>query len=328
MLQVLALYPDKPPRGGRAMGTCMNRAPATSEMKYSVLTVDGGICDRRYRHHESASPARTKSPQEETQMNRRQAESAAFDPFAIATGHNGGPPLDDEPANDNQTPFDALKTELDDLFDEAKNFCDGEPIDSDEMATAITELHDRIHECGTRAEALRVAEKKPLDDKVAAIQAKFHPLIGNTKAGKGKVVLGKDACQSLLTPWRKKVADEKAAEAAKKAAEAAAATKAAEDAIRSSSGNLSAREEAEELLADAKKLERGAKRADKAATTGLGLRSVWNVNIADDAKALDWAFEHAPGEFMAMALSLAEEQVRKGVRSIEGFSIVEDKVAR
>ncbi|TCR07239.1 hypothetical protein [Neorhizobium sp. JUb45] len=231
-------------------------------------------------------------------------------------------------AGHNQDPFEALKRELDDLYDEAKNFCDGEPIGSEDMAEAITELHDRIHECGTRAEALRVAEKKPLDEKVAAIQAKFHPLIGNTKTGKGKVVLGKDACQSLLTPWRKRVADDKAAEAAAKAAEAAAATKAAEEAIRSSSGNLGAREYAEELLADAKKMERGAKRADKAATTGTGLRTVWNVNISDETKALDWAFEHAPGEFMAMALSLAEEQVRKGVRSIEGFSIVEDKVAR
>lgn len=232
------------------------------------------------------------------------------------------------PNTHNQDPFEVIKQELDDLYDEAKNFCDGEPIGSEEMAAAITELHDRIHECGTRAEALRVAEKKPLDEKVAAIQAKYHPLIGNTKAGKGKVVLGKDACQSLLTPWRKKVADEKAAEAAKQAAEAAAALAEAQAAIRSSSGNLAAREEAEELLADAKKLERGAKRADRAATTGLGLRSVWNVNIADEEKALDWAFTHAPGEFMAMALSLAEEQVRGGVRQLPGFSIVEDKVAR
>lgn len=232
------------------------------------------------------------------------------------------------PKTHNQDPFDTLKQELDDLFDEAKNFCDGEPIGSEEMAAAITELHDRIHDCGSRAEKLRVAEKKPLDDQIAAIQAKYHPLIGNTKAGKGKVVLGKDACQSLLTPWRKKVADDKAAEAAAKAAEAAAATKAAEEAIRSSSGNLGAREYAEELLADAKKLERGAKRADKAATTGTGLRTVYKVDFADQEKALDWAFGYAPGEFIAMALSLAEEQVRRGVRQLPGFSIVEDKVAR
>lgn len=249
----------------------------------------------------------------------RSAAVSDFDPTDIAGS---------VPKTHNQDPFDVLKQELDDLYDEAKNFCDGEPIGSEEMAAAITELHDRIHECGTRAEALRVAEKKPLDDKVAAIQAKFHPLIGNTKAGKGKVVLGKDACQSLLTPWRKKVADDKAAIAAKQAAEAAAAKEAAEAAIRSSSGNLGAREYAEELLADAKKLERGAKRADKAATNGTGLRSVWNVNIADEEKALEWAYLLAPGEFMALALSLAEEKVRGGVRSIEGFSIVEDKVAR
>ncbi|MEB2845903.1 hypothetical protein [Endobacterium cereale] len=257
-------------------------------------------------------------------MTRRQAEPA-FEPFAIATGHNGGPQLDDEPANDNQPAYIAIFTEIDDLYDEAKNWADGEAISSQEMHDQIEKLHTGLHEAGKRADDLRVEEKKPLDDQVKAIQDRYNPYI---QPKKGKVDRAKGSLGELLAPWRKKVADKKAAEAAAKAAEAAAATKAAEEAIRSSSGNLGAREYAEELLADAKKLERGAKRADKAATTGLGLRSVWNVNIADEAKALDWAFEHAPGEFMAMALSLAEEQVRKGVRSIEGFSIVEEKVAR
>lgn len=255
----------------------------------------------------------------------RPAEVPAFDPFAIATGHNGGPPLDDEPANDNVPAHVAVFAEIDDLYGEAKNWADGEAISSQEMHDQIEKLHTGLHEAGKRADDLRVEEKKPLDDQVKAIQDRYNPYI---QPKKGKVERAKASLGELLAPWRKKVADDKAAEAAAKAAEAAAATKAAEEAIRSSSGNLGAREYAEELLADAKKLERGAKRADKAATTGLGLRSVWNVNISDETKALDWAFEHAPGEFMAMALSLAEEQVRKGVRSIEGFSIVEKKVAR
>ncbi|WP_312405265.1 hypothetical protein [Rhizobium sp.] len=246
----------------------------------------------------------------------RSAAAPDFNPTDIA-----GP----VPKTHNQPPYIAIFTEIDDLYDEAKNWADGEAISSQEMHDQIERLYDGLHEAGKRADALRVEEKKPLDDQVAAVQSRYNPYI---QPKRGKVDLAKSTLGALLAPWRKKVADEKAAEAAAKAAEAAAAKEAAEAAIRSSSGNLGAREYAEELLADAKKLERGAKLADKAATTGTGLRSVWNVNITDEEKALEWAYLLAPGEFMALALSLAEEKVRGGVRSIEGFSIVEDKVAR
>lgn len=241
-----------------------------------------------------------------------------FDPTAIAS----------IPKTHNQSPFDALVEELNDLYEEAKNFCDGQPIDSDAMADAITELHDRIHECGKRAEELRVAEKKPLDDKIAEIQTKFHPLIGNTKAGKGKVVLGKDACQSLLTPWRnaKRLAAE--AEAARIAAEAETARQAANAAMQSSSGNLAAREEAEAALADAKRLEKQAGRATKAATTGTGLRTVWVADIVDEEAALEWCWARAKDEFLAVVQRNADECVRGGLRAVPGFVVREEKVAR
>jgi hypothetical protein len=54
---------------------------------------------------------------------------------------------------------------------------------------------------------------------------------------------------------------------------------------------------------------------------------VWSAEIADEEKALDWAFGHAPGEFMALALSLANEQVRAGARKLPGFRVVEEKRA-
>lgn len=246
-----------------------------------------------------------------------------FNPMAVV---NPGPGHNNPPAE--PTPFDLLKQEIEDLYSTAKDFCDGEPIDSEAMATVITELHDRIHECGKRAEALRVDEKKPLDDQIAAIQTKFHPLIGNTKAGKGKVILAKDACQTLLTPWRQKVAAEKAAEAKRIADEAAAAKAAADAAIQASSGNLAAREEAELLLADAKKLEKTAARTWKAATVGTGLVTRWVAVLVDPEKALDWAYGRAADEFLAVAQANADACVRGGLRAVPGFRVVEEKVAR
>lgn len=245
-----------------------------------------------------------------------------FNPMAVA---NPGPGHNNPPAE--PTPFDLLKQEIEDLYDTAKDFCDGEPIDSEAMASVITELHDRIHECGKRAEALRVDEKKPLDDQIAEIQAKFHPLIGNTKAGKGKVILAKEACQSLLTPWRQKVAAEKAAEARRQQEEAEAARQLAAKAMQASAGNLAEREAAEELLADAKALEKTARRSEKAATTGLGLRTVWEAVLVDEEAAMDWLWARAKDEVLAVAQRNADELVRSGVRQVPGFRVEERKVA-
>jgi hypothetical protein len=238
-----------------------------------------------------------------------------FDPTAIAgLGHNQPAP----------TPFDAIKQEIEDLFDEAKNFADGEPIASQEMHDAIEKLREQIHEAGKRADALRVEEKKPLDDKIKAIQDAYNPLI---QPKRGRVDLAKSTLDTLLTPWRTKVAAEKAAAAAAAAAEAEAARVAAQEAIRASSGNLAAREEAEQALADAKALEKTARRWDRAATTGTGLRTVWDVTLVDEELAMDWLWARAKAEVLAVAVRNAEEAVRSGARSVPGFTVVERKVA-
>ena len=245
-----------------------------------------------------------------------------FDPMAVAaSGHNGGPPLDDEPAT---SPFDAIKQEIEDLFDEAKHWADGEAVADQATHDQIEKLRDGIHEAGKRADALRVEEKKPLDDQVKAIQDRFNPLI---QPKRGKVDMAKSVLDSLLTPWRTKVAAEKAEEAAKAAAEAEAARLAAQEAIRASSGNLAEREAAEELLADAKQLEKTAKRADKAATVGTGLRTVWSAKLVDEDAAMEWCWARAKDEILAVAQRNADEQVRAGVRQIPGFVVSDSKVA-
>lgn len=233
---------------------------------------------------------------------------------------NGAPPLDELPAPD----VLAMKA-IDDLFDEAKNFADGEPIATQEMADAITTLHDAIHEAGKVAEALRVGEKKPLDDAVAACQAKWNPYV---QPKRGRVSLAKDSLQTLLTPWRAKIAADKAAEAERKRQEALQAAEEAQAAIRASAGNLAAREEAEGLLDDAKRAGKIASKAEKAATTGLGLRTVWVTTVADAELALEWAYGKNPQAFIDMALDMAKEAVRvNGARSLPGFLIEDQKVA-
>lgn len=241
-----------------------------------------------------------------------------FNPLAVS-GHNN-PPV---------SAYEAIRDEINDLFDECKNFADGEPIASQDMADAITTLHDSLHEAGKKADDERKLEAKPHDDAKAEIQTRYNALIGNTKStGKGKVVLGKETLQVLLTPWRNKLVAEKEAAARLAREEADRIAAEAQAAIRASAGNLEEREKAEELLKEAKQVDRWAKREDRAATTGTGLRTVWHCDMEDEGVALDWAYSRAPERFKAVVQSMAEETVRAGMRSVPGFKIWDERVAR
>lgn len=233
-----------------------------------------------------------------------------FNPLAVA-GHNQPPEL-------------LLFQEIDDLYEEARNWADGEPITSQEMADAITTLREGIHEAGKKADALRVEAKRPHDEAAKAVQDKYNPYV---QPKKGRVDMAKSALDALLTPWRNRIAQEKAAEAARIAAEAEAARAAAQEAMQASAGNLAEREAAEELLADAKALEKTARRSEKAATTGLGLRTVWDAVLVDEEAAMDWLWARAKDEVLAVAQRNADELVRGGVRSVPGFVVRERKVA-
>jgi hypothetical protein len=245
----------------------------------------------------------------------------------IATGVESAPVLD-MVANDNgpalpNDPSVAALAAIDDLYGEAKHWADGQPIDSQEVHDEVARLYDSLHEAGAAAETLRVAEKKPLDEQVDAIQAKYNPYV---QPKKGKVALGKEALGALLAVWRKKVADEKEARAKAAADEAEKLRAVAVAAMRESSGNLEAREVAEEKLAFSKDADRFAKRAEKAATTGTGLRTVWRSEITDIGAALDWAYERDEAAFLALVNDMAEREVRSGIRTIPGVRIWSDKV--
>lgn len=226
----------------------------------------------------------------------------------------------DPPKTHNNPPaYLQVFEEIDDLFMEAKNWADGAAIDNEQQHDTISSLREQLHEAGKRADELRVEEKKPHDDAAAAVQAKYKPALT-------KVKQGKDALGDLLAAWRKRVADEKAAEARRKQEEAARLAAEAQAAMRASSGNLEARVDAEELLAHAKSVEKDARRSERAATTGLGLRTVWVATMTDESAALDWAYNRDPEAFRALCQHAADTVVRAGMRSVPGFKVEETKV--
>lgn len=227
----------------------------------------------------------------------------------------------------NMSPFDLIAGEIESLYDEAKNWADGTDIENDEQDAALDTLDKALLKAGQEADELRKAEVKPFDDGKAEVQARFHPLIGDTRAGKGKVPLARAALAPIRTRYKAKKQAEAAAiaEAARQAAEAERA--AAQEAMRASSGNLEAREQAEQQVAAAEAAERIAKKATKAATTGTGLRTKWVAVMVDQRAAIGSMFKARPQSFVDLAQQLADTAVRGNVRQIDGFEIKEEKVA-
>lgn len=233
------------------------------------------------------------------------------------------------------TPFEAIQQEILDLYDEAKNWCDGEPIQNEDQAEAIGKLRGLIIAAAKRAEELRVELVKPLDTAKKEIQDRFNPLIQKEK---GKTELAKAACNKALAPYLKKKDDEQRAEAARlqvladeRAAEAAAAAR-----VAAQTGNLEHMEKAEELIDAAKDTEKVAKLADKAKpqVAGLnkkiGMKSVFRAEMTNPGAALAHYRARNPGELKEWLREMARKDVAAGLHypadAIPGFTIIEDRV--
>jgi hypothetical protein len=236
-------------------------------------------------------------------------------------GHNRAP---HDAAPD---PFAAIKLHCDDLYERATPWLTGAPITTDAQAEEVDQFLKDARQAFSAANAQRVEENEPFDTGKAAVQEKYAPLIGKTKTVTGSMLRLQAACLAVLDPWRKKKADEAAAaaealrqEAAKRAAEAAEAAKAA-------SGDLEATEAAEELVRVAQTAQRDATRAEKAATTGTGLRTVYVATMTDNKVAFRHYLNDQPEEFLALAQRLADIDVRNGKRAIPGFDVKPTKVA-
>jgi hypothetical protein len=247
-----------------------------------------------------------------------------LNPRAVIGGNN--PP---EP-----TPFDLSRDEIEGLFEEAKNWLDGEGVQTQADADGVGQLLDAIRKAAKAADDRRKDENKLFDEGKAAVQAKYAPLIADTKSERGKAVLAAEACKKALAPFLEKVEAEKrriAEEARRKADEERAAAEAAIRAARAS--DLEAQEAAERQLREAQAAEAAAKRAEndraqaKGGARAVSLRSTWTVEMADirDAAAHYWRIR--PDEFRAFLIGVARQDVAAGKREIPGFTITEQKVA-
>lgn len=241
-------------------------------------------------------------------------------------GHNNPP----EP-----TPFELSKEAISDLFAEAKNWCDGQPIATQGQADMVQKLLRDIQAAEKEADARRTMENEPFDTGKAEVQARYAPLIANTKTTKGLTVLAVDACKKALAPWLIKIDDENRAKAEALRKEAEEKQRVAMEAMRQRDGiDLEASARAEELVRDAKAAETDARRADnaKAQAKGegraVGLRDYYTPEITDaTAFARHVWLTHRP-DMEAFLAGMAAKLVTSGIHTIPGITVHHERRAQ
>lgn len=220
----------------------------------------------------------------------------------------------------NMTEFDAVVLEIEDLYGEARNWADGAELESQDQCDELDRLDKLLLAADKRREAIRVEEKRPLDEQIKAIQDRHNPI-------KDKVARARAALNDPRAAWKKKVASEKEAAAMRARIEAEEERRKAEEAIRASAGDLEAREKAEEQLALAKEADAFAGRQEKRVATGNGLRTVYRAELADLNAAVKHYWSTDRAAFEALVCDLAARDVRAGKRSVPGFTVTEEKRA-
>ena len=226
--------------------------------------------------------------------------------------------------NPPETPFEISQAEIQDLYNEAQVWLDGEGITTEEMAEKISMLLQMLRSAGKTAEERRTDEKSPHLLAGKAVDKKYGEL-------KKKVTMASDACKEILQPWLQMKAAEKEAEDQRLREEADRKKREADRAMQTSTGNLAEREEAEKIVEEAKTADIEA-RVQKNKSAGqqnkggraVSLRTVWNTHLTDPDLALN---HYWPDERIEeLLLTLAKADVRGGKRTIPGFHIEDEKV--
>jgi hypothetical protein len=267
--------------------------------------------------------------QRDTLDAEREAAEAAAPVAEAVEGHNGAPAA---------SPFEAVKTEIEDLRVEAGHWLDGAAITSEAEAEKIGLLRTKIDEAMAKAEKSRVAEKAPFDLGAKEVQDRYNTLIGETKAVTGTAVTMRRTINSALTAWLNKVA----AEQQKARDEAARIAREAEEKAREhishthDTTDLEDRESAlrEVDMARQAAINLGAANREKAqvqtAGRAIGLRTVYRAEVTDRIAALQHYKADRLNEYVAeleaMCLRFAQADVKAGKREIPGITVHADRV--
>lgn len=243
---------------------------------------------------------------------------------------------DNNPPEEIKPEWEAVKVHMDDLLTEATNWADGVKIVSQDQADAVGRLRQLLQDAANLADKARVVEKEPFDKAIAEIQDRYNAYIAPLKNKvPGSVSKAISALGNLLTPWLNKLEAEKRERenAAREEAEAAhaAAIAARQDAKKSD--DLSEMDKADGLLAHAEEAAAALRSVEREKVQAqgefraIGLRSSWVASLrpGEGGTALIHYAKAQPDRVKAFLQQLADEDVRRGIRSIPGFDVNEER---
>lgn len=226
----------------------------------------------------------------------------------------------------NRSPFELSKESIDELYEEAKLWLDGEKVTTQEQADALNTLETRIRKAAKEAEENRKSEAKPFDDGKKEVQERYKPVINKSDEAI-------NAVKAALKPYLLQLARQQEEKARVAREEAARQHEAAMKAMQQrDASNLQSREEAERLVIAAKASEEAARRAEKEKAhakgegRATGLRTVWKAVLADEREAAAWVWNERREELMVFVQDQADKAVRSGAKTIRGFNVISEKV--
>jgi hypothetical protein len=255
------------------------------------------------------------------------------------------PPDDTRGIGDNDPPAEALApkpapstlaehAEHIGLLDaEARNWADGQAIETPEQAAEVDRLIVLIKAAINGAEATRDAEKEPFAEKVKAIQTAYQPLIADKlkSAPDGVAVRGLKALLAVKTKWGAELTRRREVEAARLRTDAFAAAAKARETLATAADDIGATEAAETFIKAAQGDLRAARTLDKPVTGGF--RDNWIVEGFDDRNGdgrvilMRHYFQTNPAALVDFCLGLARTDIRSGLRNIPGLVIKNDRKA-
>lgn len=231
----------------------------------------------------------------------------------VSLGDNAPPP--------DFSPFEIVSNSVDAVYGEAKHWLDGQIIESQAEADAIGQLLDMTRKTEKLADNAKTVEKRPHLDANKAIEERFKPLAS-------RLALVSGACKAALGPWElaQEAARQAIAAAARKEADAKAA--AAQEALRASqASDIEARAQAEVMLADAKRSESAATKAEDAkSSTKIGgravsMRTTYRAEITDPHAYLVGLWKERHPDLLSFLDECAQRQVSAGRRQLPGVTV-------
>lgn len=256
------------------------------------------------------------------------AELAHDAEVAAGMGHNNPP----EATQLAPSPFDAVKVNMDDYLTEARNWADGKAVENQAQADEISRLIEDLRLSADAADKVRIAEKKPLDDKIEEIQGRYNPYIAGIKAkvkDPGKVAVAIDALKATLKVYLDAEAAKQAAAAEAARLAQVAAEEAAAAAIRAvDPTNLEAREDAEQLVtaarvaASATRAVEAAKPMARGGSRGLGLKKTYTAQVDDPKKLLLHYWATNRDAMVAHLTTMAQADIDRSVHTIPGVTVI------